>query len=124
MRLDLNDDLFIKSDSVCFMLCRKTVVQERDPKKGGRGKAPKPENVGQEREKVMGYYGSIRQALQAAVEKQGLVIAETTGIADLELHLAVLLEAIERVPNELAQRLRDLETELATLKGQLEKEEE
>ena len=63
--LRINDVYGIRTDDNCCTLVRlRTITGEN-----ARGKAPKVENLGKVREEVVGYYGTLIQAIQAFFER-------------------------------------------------------
>lgn len=67
MIIPLDDHWYIDADGTNCVLTEKRVIQARED--GGKGKAPKAENIGKEREVQHGFYGSIAQAAQAYLNK-------------------------------------------------------
>ena len=92
MRVRVGDYL-IRSDSVCFSLCELKVVQAKG--EGDKGKAPNPENIGKEREVVVGYYGNLHHTLRALADK--LVMRDDIDSTEL------LLASLDRVHGLIAK---------------------
>jgi len=77
----INESWAIKTDDNCTMLMRVKIIT------GDRAvRIVKPENIGKEREQVVGYYANIVQALEAFLEKASRSeVDEANGtIADLK----------------------------------------
>jgi hypothetical protein len=68
MHIDLNDEYAVEYDGLCFQLLAKRVIKARE--EGARGIAPKPENIGKTATSVVGYYGTLTQAIQAYLQKE------------------------------------------------------
>lgn len=68
MIVNLDKDWFIDADGQSCVLTERRVIQAREEGEG-KGKAPKPENVGKIREVQHGFYGRIDQAATAYLSK-------------------------------------------------------
>lgn len=67
MIIPLDDSWYIDADGTNVVLTEKRVIQARED--GAKGKAPKAENIGKERDVQHGFYGTIAQAAQAYLNK-------------------------------------------------------
>ena len=59
MNIKLTDTIRVETDDLNYKLIETVVVTE-----GGKGKKAKVENVGTERDNILGYYGSLQSALK------------------------------------------------------------
>jgi|SRR5208283_4346039 len=89
MQINLNPEgtWFFEWDGSCFILYRRTTIT-------GVGKGStrvRPENIGKNRDIVMGYWGLVSQVLQAYTN---MAVAEGEGVADLS-HILKRLDEIE-----------------------------
>ena len=66
MRLQIDPEWLIDADELSVNLVHlRTITGDN-----ARGRAPKAENIGKQREEVVGFYGSIEQALRAYMAKR------------------------------------------------------
>ncbi len=87
----------LDADELSVNLVRlKTVSGEN-----ARGRAPNPENIGKEREQVVGFYGTIQQACVAYMNKRVQGSGATTAadlIALTEQAVSAIIEATQGIP--------------------------
>lgn len=74
-------DFLIRSDNVCFTLFEIHVVKAKE--EGAKGIAPKPENIGKEREANPRYYGTLKAALCALADRMTASSEEQLGVQEL-----------------------------------------
>lgn len=103
MRIDFGDRFVLDGDGHNLTLYEKRLIVGN-----GRGKEPKPENVGKEREVVLGYYGTLQGALKSLVSRLSLGDPTITTVEQLETQLAILLEAIDQLPQRFTDILRGI----------------
>lgn len=71
----INASWGVRTDDNCCSLIRIRTVGE-----GERGRAAKTENLGKEREQVVGYYANLVQSLQAFLDKASREEADTQSL--------------------------------------------
>jgi hypothetical protein len=94
VRINIADNWYIDTDVTNFTLIRTEVITGNN----SRGKRPLLQNIGKDREITVGYYGTLRQALDGYMNH--CVKADLTINADVLMLLSKLDEiraAIERV---------------------------
>ena len=122
MNVKFDGGFSISTDGTSFQLMKTVVVGQ--PAKDGSVrniKQAKPENIGLEREKVLGCYPTFPQALTGLL-RHGLAGSGVSTVEDLQAYLAVLNESIEQLPKILPRHVVELaqaEQQLASLRAQL-----
>lgn len=92
-------DYGVRSDDVCFIVYKVTVVTGEN----NRGRKAKAESIGQEREKALGYFGKLSQALEGLLNKH-MSAADKEGADTLSLQI-------------LMDRLKEVEAFIHTIKN-------
>lgn len=85
--MKINDDFFVEGDDTCFTLYRRVVVTGENT----RGRKANPESIGMERNKVIGYYSTLSQAL---IKARDLMVGNA---ADLNQTLVKIEESTARI---------------------------
>ena len=77
----ISENYKIESDDLNLVLYKKTIVQEHT----GKGKKPLPENIGQERWGVIGYFSPTSNGFRSALRKLCDMGLLGTGFGEYEL---------------------------------------
>lgn len=97
MRIKLDDEWVIDGDTLSVNLLRlRTITGDN-----ARGRAANPENIGKQREEIVGFYGTIAQACQAYLNKRLQGSDSTTAeqlIALAEAAVNAIIEATKDIP--------------------------
>lgn len=80
----------VRSDDNCFIVYKVTVVTGENT----RGRKAKEESIGEERERVLGYYGKLSQALDALMNRH--MSAPDKDCGDT-LSLQILMDRLRQV---------------------------
>jgi hypothetical protein len=78
MDIDLDGVYFLRMEDLNVILGKKVTITGEN----ARGKAPKAENIGQEREKTLGYFGQVVHALQYYCDRVGRNAETIHGVRD------------------------------------------
>lgn len=99
MRIKLDDEWLIDADEMsCNLIRLRTITGENT-----RGRAANPENIGKQREEVVGFYGTLAQACQGYLNKRMQGSTATTAeqlIALCEAAVNAILEATRDIPRK------------------------
>jgi hypothetical protein len=97
MRLLLDPEWIIDCDNLsCNLIRLRTISAE-----GAAGRAPKEENIGKQREEIVGFYGTLQQAATAYLEKRVKGSTATTANEIIDLTVAAVnavMDATKDIP--------------------------
>lgn len=103
MRIHLDPEWLIDGDENSVNLVRLRTVSGDN----ARGRAPKAENIGKQREEVVGFYGSVQQACVGYMSKRMQGSDATTAeqlIALCEAAVNAIVEATKDIPRAVMAR--------------------
>jgi hypothetical protein len=100
MRIQLDSEWIVDCDALSCNLIRLRTITAGI----GRGRAAKAENIGQQREEVVGFYGSYQHACEAYLLKKTQGSSSTTAeelVAIAEACVNAVIEATKGISKEV-----------------------